>query len=68
MFRLGAPNIGDLMKEYLRTKWRNFVEFLNSTVPPESFENMYDPEHNSMDHVSDYEHPDMSKAPGGYDY
>lgn len=56
------------MKAYLTRKWKAFSDFLNSTVPPEAFENMYDPENHSLSHVSDYEHPDMSKAPGGYDY
>jgi len=48
--------------------WKKLKEFLNSTIPPESFQNTYEPEHDPQKHVSDYEHPDMSKAPGGYDY
>lgn len=48
--------------------WKALCEFMNSTVPPESFQNMYDPVNASLDHVSNYEHPDMRNPPGGYDY
>lgn len=48
--------------------WNKVKEWLNSTDSPESFKNSYDPEHDPQKHVSDYENPDMSKAPGGYDY
>jgi hypothetical protein len=48
--------------------WKNFKEWLLTATPPESFQNTYDPEHDPQKHVSDYEHPDMSRAPGGYDY
>jgi hypothetical protein len=52
----------------IKKMWQDVKEFMNSTVPPEAFQNAYDPEHNSQKHVSDYEHPDMRNAPGGYDY
>lgn len=52
----------------LKQHWEAFKTFLNSTSPQDSFANSYDPEHDNQKHVSDYEHPDMSRAPGGYDY